>query len=160
MDLYPLLEWLHILSATIIFGTGIGTAFHMWFSHKSGNVQAIAVAARNTVRADFIFTLPAVILQPLTGVLMIVFVGFPWDMPWLVVSYILYAIAGAAWVPVVFLQMKAARLASVAAETGKPLPEEYHKAMKVWFRLGWPAFIAVFIIFYMMVHKPNLWLYS
>ena len=160
MDLYPLLEWIHILSATIIFGTGLGTAFHMWFAHKSGNVDAIAVAAANTVKADFIFTLPAVIVQPATGILMIVYVGFPWDMPWLVASYVLYAVAGACWIPVVFLQMKAARLAKAAAAGNKPLPADYHKAMKVWFRLGWPAFIAVLIIFYMMIHKPGLWLYG
>jgi uncharacterized membrane protein len=64
MDYYLLLKTVHIVSATILFGTGLGTAFHMWMSHLSGSVQAIAVAARNTVIADFLFTTPAVVVQP------------------------------------------------------------------------------------------------
>jgi uncharacterized membrane protein len=64
MDHYLLLKTVHIVSATILFGTGLGTAFHMWMSHLSGSVPAIAVAAPNTVIADFLFTTPAVIVQP------------------------------------------------------------------------------------------------
>ncbi|MCH8323233.1 MAG: DUF2269 domain-containing protein [Proteobacteria bacterium] len=99
LDLYPILESLHILSATILFGTGLGTAFHMWMAHKSGNVEAIAVAARTTVKADWWFTAPAIIIQLLTGIGMIIFVGFPYDLPWLVSSYVLFAIAAAAAAP-------------------------------------------------------------
>lgn len=29
LDLYLLTKWLHILSSTVLFGTGIGTAFQM-----------------------------------------------------------------------------------------------------------------------------------
>jgi uncharacterized membrane protein len=63
MDYYLLLKAVHIVSATILFGTGVGTAFHMWMSHLSGSVPAIAMAARNTVIADFLFTTPAVVVQ-------------------------------------------------------------------------------------------------
>ncbi|MCH7807119.1 MAG: DUF2269 domain-containing protein [Proteobacteria bacterium] len=159
LDLYPILESLHILSATILFGTGLGTAFHMWMAHKSGNVEAIAVAARTTVKADWWFTAPAIIGQLVTGIGMIVFVGFPYDLPWLVSSYVLFAIAGACWIPVVKIQMHVAELAASAAKAKKPLPEEYFDKMKVWYRLGWPAFIAVLMIFYMMVMKPDLWMF-
>jgi len=157
MTLYPLLEFIHILSAAILFGTGLGTAFHMWMAHRSGNVAAIAVAARNTVKADFWFTTPAVILLLLTGISMIVFVGFLWNAEWLIHAYILFAIAGAAWIPVVKIQIEVAKMAEDAATKGKPLPEAYFKKMKIWYRLGWPAFIAVIIIFYLMVFKPQIW---
>lgn len=159
MDLYPILEFVHILSAAVLFGTGLGIAFHMWMAHKSGNVTAIAVAARNTVKADLWLTTPAVVIQLLTGISMIVFVGFQWDAEWLIHAYILFAIAGAAWLPVVKIQMDVAKMAEEAAAAGKPLPEAYFKKMKIWYRLGWPAFIAVIIIFYMMVFKPQIWGY-
>jgi hypothetical protein len=56
------LEWkrLHILSSTLLFGTGIGTAFSMFYANRSGDVRAIAIVARNVVRADWLFTLPAI----------------------------------------------------------------------------------------------------
>jgi uncharacterized membrane protein len=157
MTLYPLLEFIHILSAAVLFGTGLGTAFHMWMAHRSGNVGAIAVAARNTVKADFWFTTPAIILQLLTGLAMIKFVGFLWNSEWLIHSYILFAIAGAAWIPVVKIQIEVAKMAEEAADQGKPLPEAYFRKMKIWYRLGWPAFIAIIIIFYLMVFKPDFW---
>lgn len=158
-DLYPFLKWLHIISATVLFGTGLGTAFHMWMAHKSGNVEAIAVAARTTVKADWWFTTPAIILQLVTGIAMVISVGFPSSSPWLVVSYALFALAGACWIPVVKIQMRVAKLAEAAAKDKKPLPDDYFNKMKLWYRLGWPAFIAVLVIFYLMVHKPDFWLY-
>ncbi|MEE8296144.1 MAG: DUF2269 domain-containing protein [Sphingomonadales bacterium] len=157
MILYPLLEFIHILSAAILFGTGLGTAFHMWMAHKSGNVPAIAVAARNTVKADFWLTAPAIIIQLATGIAMIVFVGFLWNAEWLIHAYILFAIAGAAWIPVVKIQIEVANLAEEAAANNKPLPEAYFRKMKIWYWLGWPAFIAVIAIFYLMVFKPEIW---
>jgi len=159
IDFYPILEAIHILSAMVLFGTGLGTAFHMWMAHKSGSVEAIAVAAQTTVKADWWFTTPAIIIQPLTGVLMIVVVGFPYDSPWLITSYGLYVLAGLCWIPVVKIQIEVARIAKAAALAKKSLPREYFTKMKIWYRLGWPAFIAVLAVFYLMVMKPDLWLY-
>ena len=56
---FLLLKTLHVLSATVLFGTGLGTAFHMWVTHRRGEVRAIAVTAANVVQADFLFTTPA-----------------------------------------------------------------------------------------------------
>lgn len=158
-DLYPFLEWIHIVNAAVLFGAGIGSAFHMWQTHKTGNVEAIAVAARNTVRLDHLITMPAAVIQPVTGVLMIVFVGFPWDMPWLIVSYVLYLMVGLFWLPVLISQKKAMILAQQAVRDKKPLPPEYNVRMNTWFRFGGPLVLSLFIIFFLMVHKPDFWLY-
>lgn len=148
------LRMLHIISATVLFGTGLGTAFHMWFTHRSGDVAAIVVAARNTVRADFWFTTPVVILQPATGATLIWLGGHDPLAPWLVAVYALYAFAGACWLPVVALQIRARDLAVSALDTGMELPPAYHRIMRLWFALGWPAFAAVATIFALMVLKP------
>jgi len=156
-DAYVLLKTVHILSSTLLFGTGLGTAFFMWFTHRSGQLPAIAVAARLTVRADFLFTMPAVIVQPLSGYLLMRLMGFDLHTPWLQVTIALYLLAGACWLPVVWLQWRARNLAAVALRAGTDLPPAYHRCMRAWFALGWPAFLAVMAIFWLMVAKPPLW---
>jgi len=157
IDPYQALKWVHILSSTVLFGTGMGTAFHMWMAHLRGDPRTIATVAANVVLADWLFTLPAGIAQPVTGVAMMFMVGFsPWE-TWLVVTYGLYLLALGCWLPVVVLQMRARDLAAAAAACGGPLPPAYHRIMRRWFVLGWPAFIALVVVFWLMVTKPALW---
>lgn len=155
-DVYVWVKTLHILSATILFGTGLGTAFHMWMTHLSGDVRAIATVARNVVRADFLFTTPAVIVQPLSGAALIWMTATDPRAPWLVVVYGLYVLTGLCWLPVVWLQIRARDLAAASAASGEPLPPLYYRTMRIWFLLGWPAFAAVMAILWLMVAKPSL----
>lgn len=155
---YLLLKTIHILSATVLFGTGIGTAFQMWKAHRDGDVRAIAAVNRNVVIADWLFTTPAVIVQPLTGWLLLRAAGFDPMAPWLVLTYALYLLAGVCWLPVVFIQLKLRDLAQVAAREGKPLEGDYWRLYRIWFWLGWPAFGGLVVVFWLMVAKPSLWL--
>lgn len=157
IDPYYWLKALHILSATILFGTGLGTAFHMWMAHRSGDVRAIAVVARNVALADFLFTAPAVIVQPLTGILLIRSAAIDPLSSWLVLAYALYVVAGVCWLPVVWLQLRIRDAARAAIASNQPLPDAYYRQMRWWFALGWPAFLAVIAILWLMVAKPDLW---
>lgn len=156
-DPYLWVKWLHILSATVLFGTGIGTAFHMYATHLRGEVTAIAAMTRNTVLADWLFTATAGIVQPLTGFLMVYLSGQDPYESWLVATYALYALAGLCWLKVVRLQYAMRAFATAAADTGTALPEAYHRAMKLWFVLGWPAFVSLTLVFVLMVMKPEIW---
>ena len=157
MDLYLPLKWLHVLSSTVLFGTGLGTAFHGWMAMRSGNLQAIAVSSRNVVMADWVFTAPAVLLQPVTGLLLAQRAGFGLHEPWLLVSLALYLFVGACWLPVVWIQIRMQHLAEAAAVGGAPLPPLYRRYAAIWFALGWPAFLGVVAIFWLMIAKPVLW---
>jgi len=157
IDAYLWLKWLHIISSTVLFGTGIGTAFQMWFAHRRGDPVAIAVVARNVVLADWLFTLPSGVLQPVTGLALVLQTGLDPFVSWLVISYLLYLMAFACWVPVVVLQMRVRDLAAKAVATKAALSPEYDQAMRLWFALGWPAFIGLTVIFLLMVAKPDLW---
>jgi len=150
---YLFLKWLHILSATLMFGTGLGTAFYMFVTNRSGNVQAIAVVSRWVVRADWCFTTPAVIIQPLSGAAMIHLAGYPWDAPWILWSLGLYALAGGCWLPVVWLQIRMARMAAAAAAGNDGLPALYWRYERIWTALGFPAFAALIVVYWLMVHK-------
>jgi len=156
MNAYIAIKLLHVLSSTVLFGTGLGTAFHMWMTHRTGDVRAIASAARITVLADTWFTTPAVIVQPLSGVALMKLAGFGWQ-PWLVAAMGLFVLAGACWLPVVKLQLRARDLAAAAVAEGSALPPAYFRCMRIWFLLGWPAFLAVVAVFWLMVAKPALW---
>ncbi len=154
MELYLVLKWLHIVSATLLFGTGLGTAFHGWLAQRSDDLNAIAVANRSVVLADWLFTAPAAIVQPATGVWMAHLAGIPLGTPWLTVSLALYVMVGACWLPVVWLQRRMHAAARDALRRGEALPARYATYRRCWFALGWPAFIGVLAIFYLMVFKP------
>jgi len=153
---YPVIKWLHIVSSTVLFGTGAGIAFFFLRAHRAGNAAVIAAVSRDVVLADMVFTASAVVLQPVTGIVLVITVGYPLSSPWLVWSIALYGLVGCCWLPVVWLQMRMRDLAIEAAAQGSALPTEYQRYYRWWFALGWPAFVGVLVIFYLMVAKPRL----
>ncbi|WP_316354573.1 DUF2269 family protein [Candidatus Trichorickettsia mobilis] len=155
MDWYSIVKTIHIISATILFGTGLGIAFFMWWANKTGDLAAKVYAAKTTVLADFLFTTPSVIIQPISGVILIKLVGYDFSDLWLVLTYIGYIVAGICWLPVVWIQIKLRNIALKTQAINEELPTEYYKLFKLWFYLGWPAFISLVIIFFLMVIKPT-----
>lgn len=154
VDAYALIKAIHIVSAVILFGTGLGTAFFFW-SARHCDDQARAFAARTTVRADFLFTLPAVIVQPLSGAWLVWRAGFGWADRWLLATYVLYFLAGLCWLPVVWLQLRMARM-TAAKLAGEPFDEALFQLLfRRWFLLGWPAFLGLAVVFFLMVAKPS-----
>lgn len=154
MDLYLFVKLLHIISATVLFGTGAGIAFFMFASFFTDNIHEKFYATRNTVKADYLFTLPAVIIQPLSGIALIHLGGFEWNDLWLTITYAIYFMIGLCWIPVVWIQIQLKNMCKDSIESNSDLPLRYHKLFKIWFLLGWPAFTGVIIIFYLMVVKP------
>lgn len=156
MSLYLALKWVHILSSVVLVGTGFGSAYYMFFANRSGSVAAQAVVARLVVRADWWFTTPTIVLQPATGLALAHLAGLPLSTPWLMLSLALFVVAGACWLPVVWLQLQLAAMAQAAARDGAPLPERFTRYARYWEWLGYPAFVAMLGIFYLMVAKPAL----
>ena len=151
---YLIVKWLHIVSSTLLFGTGIGSAFYMLFSSLSRDVRAIAVVSRHVVRADWLFTATTVVFQPLSGFYMIHLAGYPLTSAWIVWSIALYLVAGACWLPVVWLQMRMRDMAQASARDNMALPALYWRYLRIWTALGIPAFFALVIVFYLMTVKP------
>lgn len=149
------LKWLHILSATVLFGTGLGTAYFKWVTDRSGDVRAIAVVMRRVVWADWIFTTTTLVVQPVTGLWMAHLAGYPLTQGWVGWSLALYALAGACWLPVVWLQLRMRDMATQAATTECELPAAYHRDARWWFWLGVPAFGALVAVYYLMVFRPG-----
>lgn len=155
MNTYLILKTLHIVSSTLLFGTGLGSAYYTLRAWRSGNLEVMAATFRYLVTADWLFIATTAIFQPLSGVALAHMVGWPLSQAWLLWSLGLYVLAGACWLPVVWLQIQVRDLAAEALRTGQPAPPRVERYMRIWFVLGWPAFAAFLVIFYLMVAKPT-----
>jgi uncharacterized membrane protein len=153
--IYDLIKFLHVIGATVILGTGAGIAFFMLVAHLSRDAAFIARTAAVVVLADFVFTAAAIAVQPVTGYLLMRETGVPVAEGWIVVSLILYAVAGAFWLPVVWMQMRMRDLAMAAAKSGAPLPATYHRLFWLWFAFGFPGFGSVLAIVWLMIARPS-----
>ena len=156
IDYYDLIKTLHVIGATVLFGTGAGIAFFMVMAHRTGDAALVAHTAAVVVIADMVFTASAVVVQPVTGALLARIAGYPLFEGWIGLSLLLYLVTGAFWLPVVWLQWRMRNLARGAARSGLPLPDAYHLLYRIWFAFGFPAFAAVLGILWLMVAKPDL----
>jgi uncharacterized membrane protein len=154
MTLYFLVKYLHVLGAIVILGTGSGIAFFMLMAHRSGDAAFIARTATTVVFADMMFTLTAVLLQPVTGGVLMMLSSTALTERWLMASLGLYAVAGLFWVPVIFMQIEMRDLARTAAAQNQPLPPRYFALIRRWFWFGIPGFGSVMIILWLMIAKP------
>jgi uncharacterized membrane protein len=150
---YLVVKWLHILSATVLFGAGVGSAFHLFASAMRGRVPGIAGACRNVVLADWLLTTPSAIFQPASGFWLVHTLGLPWSTPWLAASLALYAFAIGCWLPVVWIQLRLRDLADHAERVGGELPAAWWRLFRWWVILGVLALVAFLAVFWLMVAR-------
>lgn len=154
--IYLWLKVIHILSAVVMIGVGSGSVFYKFRADQGGDLKEIAFANKNVVLADWIFTAPSVLIQPLTGILMARIAGYPLSRTWILLGIIFYITAGLCWAPAVYLQIRMRDLSIQALASGKPLPQLYRRLFKSWLWLGVGGFSSVLIVVYVMVFKPGL----
>jgi uncharacterized membrane protein len=154
MTLYFVIKYLHVFGAIVILGTGTGIAFFMLMAHRSGEAAFIASTAEVVVIADMVFTLTAVLLQPVSGGILMMLSSTALSERWIVASLALYAVAGLFWVPVIFMQVEMRDLARAAVAGGTPLPPRYFMLFRRWFLFGIPGFGSVAAILWLMIAKP------
>lgn len=156
MEGLDFLRWLHVLGACVLIGTGAGIAFFMLMAHRTKNAAIIAHTASVVVIADIIFTASAVIVQPITGILLAGGLGWSLTEGWVVVSLALYVFIGIFWLPVVFIQMRLRDQATYATRQGVVLGDTYHRLFRIWVACGIPAFLAVLVIVWLMLTRPSI----
>lgn len=151
---YVTVKWLHILSSTLLFGTGLGTAYFMICAALTRDAKIAAAVGKNVILADWLFTATTVVIQPVTGFYLVYIADIPLTNRWILWSTGLYLLAGACWLPVVWLQIRMHRLAAAASHAKTSLPPLFWRYFRIWVTLGIPAFIALIIVFYLMVARP------
>lgn len=155
MDGETLLRLAHVIGACVLLGTGAGIAFFMLMAHRTGQAALIAHTAGIVVIADTVFTATAAVAQPVTGYLLVRSVGWSLTEGWIALSLILYVFVGAFWLPVVWIQLRLRDLARVAVAEGAALSPRYHRLFRIWFLCGIPAFLAVLVIVWLMLARPD-----
>lgn len=152
---YLVVKWVHVVSSTMLFGTGLGSAFYMFLTSLTRDVRAIAIVVRYVVIADWVFTTPTIVLQPASGLWLVYRAGFDLTSTWLAASIALYLLAGACWLPVVWMQIRMREMAADAVRGGTALPATYWRYLRTWVALGAIAFLSLVVVFYLMVVKPG-----
>ncbi len=155
MTTYFVLKYLHIIGATVLLGAGSAIAFFMLAAHRSGDAAFIASTAGTVVLADFLFTATAAVAQPVTGYLLARELGLSLTQLWIAASLALYLVAGAFWLPVVWIQMRMRDHAQAAMRDGKTLPDAYFRLFRIWFAFGFPGFGSVLAIIWLMIVRPE-----
>jgi uncharacterized membrane protein len=150
-----LLRLAHVIGAAVLFGTGAGIAFFMVLADRTRDPRLIAHVAGTVVIADTLFTATAAVLQPLTGAWLAYRIGWPLTTGWIALSLVLYGVVGLFWLPVVWIQIQLRNLARNAADANLPLPPRYHRLYSIWFAFGFPAFLSMIGILYLMLIRPD-----
>lgn len=157
MDAHTFWKLAHLLSACVLFGTGVGIAFFAWFGYRRamaiGEIDGLRAVLHLTVIGDTVFTAPAVVVQLVSGVVLVDLNHWSLVSPWLLTVMGLYGIVGLFWLPVVVIQILMSQEAARALSLDE-LKEDFHHRYQIWFVLGVPAFLIVIGIFYLMIAKP------
>jgi uncharacterized membrane protein len=150
---YTTLITVHIISVVLLLGVGTGSAFYKFMADRSENLEVIVHTNKMVVLADWLFTTPSAILQPLSGVLLINLMGLSLWTPWLLISVILYIFAGALWLIAVYFQIRMKNMALLAQKQQMFLGKEYFRLVKYWIWLGVFSFLSMGSVFYLMINK-------
>ena len=154
---YLVVKWVHVLSSTVLFGAGVGSAFHLFASSLRGHVGGAAGSTRTVVVADWLLTTPSAIVQPVTGVWLVHLMQVPFSTPWVAWSLALYVVAIGCWLPVLVIQIRMRDEAARAEQAQVPLTPAYRHLFHWWTALGFAAFVAFLLIFWLMVVKRVPW---
>lgn len=154
MSLYFVAKLLHIVGASVVFGTGVGIAFFMAAAVRTRDAAFIARVSGLVIAADFAFTLSAVTLQPVTGIWIAIEQDMPLLQGWIVRSMALFVLAGLFWVPMIFVQKQMHDLATEAARSGGALPRRFALLYRIWLGLAAPVLAILLGIFWLMIAKP------
>lgn len=155
MKYYFLFKLIHILSATVLMGTGIGIAYFMLVSYLNKDMANIKQVSKFVVWADWTFTLPAVIIQFITGLILMMILNYSFSSVWFMWVMGLFVFVGCCWLPVLYLQYQFKNI-SYRLQPKDVIPNRFHRCMKAWVILGCFGFSGVLVLFYFMVFKPGL----
>ena len=152
--LYFYIKIAHILSMSLFFGAGLGSALVKIRADRTRDPAVVGFAMRHIVWADWLFTVPSGVALPVTGLWLCLLTGIPWTHGWVAWGIGLYALAGACWLPAAWLQIRMRKCVEQSVRKGRDLPPEYWRWTRIWFGLGVPAFLATMAAIYVMVLKP------
>lgn len=148
--------FLHVLGAVLFLGNIVTTAFWKIRQDRSSAPEPLHHMAQSIMRADYIFTIPGIVLLVLFGILTALAYGYSLaELNWLTLSILLFALSGVLWSAVLLpCQLHMIRLSKQGIQTGV-LPEAYYRYSRRWNVWGTVNTLIPVIVLYLMVVKPG-----
>lgn len=145
---------LHLVGVVLFIGNIVTATFWKVRADLQKNPAVIHHTVKNVMLADFVFTLPGLILIIISGIVMTVQSGiFLHGFNWLSLSLILLAVTGVVWLAILIpLQRAMIRHSAASIESGN-LSEAYVRASRLWAVFGILATLLPVIILYLMIAK-------
>ena len=150
---YNTLLFIHITSVILMIGVGGGSAFYKFMADRSGNLEVIVHINKLVVLADWLFTTPSIILQPISGFMLMHLMGYGLENLWVFISVGLYIFSILLWLIAVYLQIRMKKIAIVYQNKRRELDKDYFRFVNYWVWLGVFSFFAMIGIFYLMIFK-------
>ncbi|WP_343032858.1 DUF2269 family protein [Cytobacillus depressus] len=154
MNYLNFLLFLHLLGSIIFLGNIITAAYWKIRADIKGDPTPIHNTVKNVMLADFIFTLPGLILIIITGSLMAAQAGYSMSgFNWLTLSMILFSLSGILWLMVLLpVQRSMIRHSAESIESGI-ISKAYRKASLYWAIFGITTTLLPVVILYFMITK-------
>lgn len=152
--LYLSLKLIHILCATLVFGTGIALAILGTQVFRSQNPSLISDTGSRILKLELYLTVAGAVGLLGTGSTMLILTDFALLQAWLIWALLLLVLAAACWLAGLSLQHAMLNLAKQSLAQATSLPASYQGHLNRWLLLGLPSTLAMTGIFYLMVFKP------
>ncbi|CAM3575438.1 DUF2269 domain-containing protein [Paenibacillus lupini] len=145
---------LHLVGVVVFVGNIITAAFWKVRADLSKNPAVIHSTVKNVMLADYVFTLPGLVIIIVSGIVMAVQAKMSLSgLNWLTLSLILFAVTGVIWLAILIpLQRGMIRHSAQCIESGN-ISNEYHQASRYWAFFGIPATLLPIIILFLMITK-------
>ncbi|TBL81075.1 DUF2269 family protein [Paenibacillus thalictri] len=149
-----LLLLLHLLGVVLFVGNIITAAFWKVRADLQKNPALIHSAVKNVMLADYVFTLPGLVLIVASGIAMAVQANYPMHgFHWLGLSLLLFAITGVIWLAVLIPLQRAMIKHSAACIASGSMSSAYSRASRLWAVFGVAATLLPIVILYLMISR-------
>jgi uncharacterized membrane protein len=154
---YTILKFVHVIAVIVFMGNITVGLFWKRFADATKDPAIIAHTMDGIIRADRIFTIPAIILIVVAGIGTAQMEGYPiLGTGWILWGIIFFVIAGIAFGPAARAQRELLVIARKRDASGGIDWTAYQRKSRVWDIFGSIALVAPFIAVALMVIKPVL----
>jgi uncharacterized membrane protein len=150
--------FLHVLGSILFLGNIIVSAMWMSQAKRTRSAAVLHFAARSVMRADWLFTLPGIVMILVSGLLTVGKGGEDTSLAWAELALALFILSGIIWGAVLQrLQRRMLRMTAEADESGGGLDEPILGVLRRWMMWGGIATLLLVAALVLMVFKPPLW---
>ncbi len=143
-----LVKLIHVISSAVLFCGVLSASVFFTLAYRTGEAAVITTTAQ-FCRMAATLTAAAMVVQPVTGLILIKLMEDSPTQPWLMAAYALYLAVLAAWLVATSLLGKVAATVRDSARDAR--------VFRLWAPLSWGSVLVVCAIYYLMLAQPALW---